>query len=88
MENLERARSLIRLAAEAGADAAKFQNFQASEIVSDYGFRAMKGKLSHQASWEKSVFEVYKGATIPFEWSAKLSEECDRVGIPLLLITL
>jgi N-acetylneuraminate synthase len=29
---------LIRLAKEAGADAAKFQNFHAPKIVSDYGF--------------------------------------------------
>ena len=78
---LKRAKSLIRLAAEAGADAAKFQNFRAPEIVSDYGFRTMEGPVSHQASWEKSVFEVYEGASIPFEWSAELSEECDRAGI-------
>ena len=36
--DLERAKLLIKLAAEAGADAAKFQNFRAPEIVSDYGF--------------------------------------------------
>ena len=35
--NLARARNLIQLAKEAGADAAKFQNFQATKIVSDYG---------------------------------------------------
>ena len=79
--DLERAKLLIRLAAEAGADAAKFQNFRASEIVSDYGFQAMEGQTSHQASWKKSVFEVYQGASIPFEWSVELSEECDQVGI-------
>ena len=31
---LERAKELIRLAAEMGADAAKFQNFRAAKIVS------------------------------------------------------
>ena len=45
--DLERAKLLIRLAHEAGADAAKFQNFRAPEIVSDYGFRALGGQLSH-----------------------------------------
>ncbi len=79
--DLERARLLIRLAAEAGADAAKFQNFRAPEIVSDYGFRAMAGQISHQAAWKKSVFEVYQAASIPFEWTPVLKEECDRVGI-------
>ena len=37
--DLERAKLLIRLAKEAGADAAKFQNFDAPKIVSDYGFK-------------------------------------------------
>src|SRR4030042_5791453 len=71
--DLDRARLLIRLAKEAGADAAKFQNFDAPKIVSDYGFKAMSGgQVSHQAAWKKSVFDVYKGASIPFEWSMTL----------------
>jgi N-acetylneuraminate synthase len=79
--SLERAKRLIRLAAEAGADAAKFQNFRAPKIVSDYGFRSLGGQQSHQASWKKSVFEVYADASIPFEWSDELKAECDAVGI-------
>lgn len=79
--DLERARMLIRLAKEAGADAAKFQNFRAPKIVSDYGFRAMGGQVSHQATWKKSVYEVYQEASIPFEWTPILKEECDKVGI-------
>lgn len=79
--SLERAKLLIRLAKEAGADAAKFQNFRAPKIVSDYGFRRMGGQVSHQASWKKSVFEVYQDASIPFEWTPILKEECDKVGI-------
>jgi len=80
--DLERAKLLIRLAKESGADAAKFQNFDAPKIVSDYGFKAMNGgQVSHQATWKKSVFEVYKGASIPFEWTLTLVEECNEVGI-------
>jgi N-acetylneuraminate synthase len=79
--DLERAKMLIRLAREAGADAAKFQNFQAPKIVSDYGFRHLGGQQSHQASWNKSVFQVYKEASIPFEWTAVLMEECSEAGI-------
>jgi sialic acid synthase SpsE len=79
--DLERAKLLIRLAKQAGADAAKFQNFRAPQIVSDYGFKHMGGQVSHQASWKKSVFEVYQGASIPFEWTPILKEECDQVGI-------
>ena len=79
--DLERAKDLIRLVAEAGGDAAKFQNFRAPEIVSDYGFRHMDAQVSHQAKWKKSVFEVYQGASIPFEWSSELGETCDQAGI-------
>lgn len=78
---LDRAVDLIHLAAESGADAAKFQNFQAPKIVSDYGFKHLKGKQSHQESWKKSVFEVYQDASIPFDWTPILKEECDKAGI-------
>ncbi len=79
--NLERAKSLIRLAKQAGADAAKFQNFRAPEIVSDYGFRSMGGQQSHQSNWKKSVFEVYADYSIPFQWCEELKATCDEVGI-------
>lgn len=79
--SLERAKYLIRLAKKAGADAAKFQNFSAPKIVSDYGFRSLGGQLSHQASWKKSVFQVYKEASIPFDWTPELKAVCDEVGI-------
>jgi sialic acid synthase SpsE len=79
--DLERARLLIHLAKEAGADAAKFQNFRAPQIVSEYGFKSLGGQLSHQASWKKSVFQVYADASLPFEWTPVLKEACDQVGI-------
>jgi sialic acid synthase SpsE len=79
--NLERAKLLVRLAKDAGAEAAKFQNYRAPKIVSDYGFRHLGGQVSHQASWKKSVVEVYAGASIPFEWTPVLKEECNRCGI-------
>lgn len=79
--DLERAKMLIRLAKEAGADAAKFQNFRAAQIVSDYGFKNMGDQVSHQSKWKKSVFEVYQGASIPFDWTPVLKAECDKAGL-------
>jgi N-acetylneuraminate synthase len=82
--NIERARKLIRLAAESGADAAKFQNFRAQEIVSREGFLSLGKQISHQKSWNKSVFEVYKDASIPWDWTPVLKEECESTGIDYL----
>lgn len=78
--DLDRAYKLIELAKEAGADAAKFQNFKAHKIVSRKGFDTME-KQSHQAQWKKSVFEVYDDASVNDSWSEKLKSKCDEVGI-------
>jgi sialic acid synthase SpsE len=80
--DLERAKDLIYMVAEAGADAAKFQHFQASTIVSDYGFRSLKAQQSHQAKWKSSVFDVYKAASVNLEWTATLQETCEKASIP------
>ena len=76
--NLDKALELINKSAEAGADAAKFQHFSAETIVSDYGFKSLGSQKSHQAKWNKSVFEVYKDASIPLGWTEKLKKECEN----------
>jgi sialic acid synthase SpsE len=78
--SLDRAKMLIRLAAESGADCAKFQTFSADKIVSDEGFKRL-GRLSHQASWKKSVYDVYKDASMPREWIPELAATCKECGI-------
>lgn len=79
--DINRAYKLIELAKEAGADAAKFQNFQASKIVSKVGFEKLGAQLSHQTSWKKSVYEVYEDASISLDWTPLLKAKCDEVGI-------
>ena len=78
--DLDRAFKLIELAKEAGAAAAKFQNFTAEHIVSRRGFDSMP-KSAHQAAWKKSVYEVYQDASIDAGWTPRLKEKCDSVGI-------
>jgi sialic acid synthase SpsE len=79
--SLERAIELIKLAAEAGADAAKFQNFKAQTIVSSQGFKDLGEKMTHQAKWKKDVVEVYKDAELPMEWTEALVKACADNGI-------
>jgi N-acetylneuraminate synthase len=79
--DIRRAKELIHMAAEAGANAAKFQNFKAAKIVSDYGFKSLGTQCAHQRAWKKSVFEVYADASIDDEWSPQLKDECRKAGI-------
>jgi N-acetylneuraminate synthase len=79
--DLGRAVDLIHMCAEAGADAAKFQHFKANTIVSDFGFKSLGGQQSHQATWKKSVFEVYNDAAVDLGWTPTLKAECDKAGI-------
>jgi N-acetylneuraminate synthase len=72
------------LAHEAGADAVKFQHFLASKIVSDYGFRNLGGQLSHQAKWEKPVYEVYEDFQLNRDWTGELAETARKVGIAFM----
>ncbi len=79
--DLSRAKDLIYLAKEAGANAAKFQHFMAESIVSDYGFRKLNNDDTHQSSWKKSVFEVYKDASVNLDWSGELKKTCQDADI-------
>jgi len=79
--DLKKAIDLIHLAAEAGADVAKFQHFKANTIVSDYGFRSLQSKSSHQSKWKKTVFETYVDASVPDKWTSILIEECKKANI-------
>ncbi len=84
--DLQRAIALIHLAADAGADAAKFQHFKADTIVSDVGFRSLGGQQSHQAKshqdkLKKSVFEVYQDASVDLGWTPALKKDCDEAGV-------
>src|SRR6266540_412869 len=78
--DLDRAVALVHLAAEAGANAAKFQHFRAPKIVSRFGFETGP-QLSHQSKWKKSVYEVYQSASVPWDWTETLKNACDEARV-------
>lgn len=82
--DIERAKALIWLAKEAGADCAKFQHFLAKNIVSDRGFATLEGVPSHQSKWKKSVFEVYEQYHCPRGWTETLVETCREADIEFM----
>jgi sialic acid synthase SpsE len=79
--DLKKAIALIHAAKEAGANAAKFQHFNANTIVSDKSFVSFVKKISHQSKWKKSVHEVYSDASINLDWTKTLYKECKKLGI-------
>ncbi|AUV81810.1 flagellar biosynthesis protein FlgA [Salinigranum rubrum] len=77
-----RAKKLIELAAECGADAAKFQAFKADKILSKQGFDGLKEGF--QQEWDKPVYEVYRDAELPREWIPELADHCENADIDFL----
>ena len=68
-ERLERAQLLVRLCAAEAAyttQPGSSQNFRAAKIVSDRGFKSLGSQRSHHAKWKKSVFKVYRVASLPW----------------------
>jgi N-acetylneuraminate synthase len=82
--DLTRAKDLIYLAKNAGADCAKFQHFKASQIVSDRGFKELGIKQSHQSSWKKSVYEVYSQFELNREWNYELAQTAHKAEIDFM----
>lgn len=78
--NLRKAKELIWLAKDAGADAVKFQHFIADKIVSDYGFKKL-GKISHQKKWSGSVFEIYDKYSLNRGWNDELIKTAMKAKI-------
>ena len=79
--DLDRARSLIWKAKEAGADCAKFQHFVADKIVSAAGFEALGAQSAHQAGWKRTVVEVYDAYHTRRDWTEALVETCRAADI-------
>lgn len=82
--DIKRAKKLIKLAADSGANAVKFQHHDVKKYVSDFGFKNLGDKFSHQKQWKKSIFEVYKDAEVPLNWTKDLKEFSDEIGIDFL----
>ncbi|MDF1680875.1 N-acetylneuraminate synthase family protein [Ponticaulis sp.] len=81
---LSRAKDLIWLAKEAGADCAKFQHFLARDIVSDEGFRSLGGQMAHQAAWKQSVYDIFEKYQTPRDWTDELVAESKKAEIDFM----
>jgi len=75
---LSKAKKLIKMAKDCGADAAKFQSFITEELLSKKGFEK---KLAFQSNWKKSVWKTYKEAELPRKWHKELNEYAKKIGM-------
>lgn len=80
--DIDRAKKLVDLAKECGADAVKFQCFLADKIVSKERFAGFK--MGFQAKWAEPVYEVYRHAELPRDWIHELFEYSKKKGMTFL----
>lgn len=77
--DIERAESLIRAAAAAGADAVKLQTYTPDTLTipCDNEFFRIRGTI-----WEgKTLYELYQQAFTPWEWHPRLQQVAEACGL-------
>lgn len=78
--SLATALELLRAAKAAGADAVKLQHFTPESVTLDVdlpGFTVQDGSAWHG----RRLFELYRQAMMPWEWTGPLVEEARRLGL-------
>lgn len=80
--DLAQARRLIEIAAEAGADAVKFQTFAADRIVAETPTRAKYLDAILPAG--KTMSELFRELELPREWHAELKTYAKSCGLDFL----
>ena len=77
--NLQRAREIVKLAAESGATAVKFQTYTARTMTLDLdSFVVSEG---HELWGNRKLFELYEEAHTPWEWHAELFDLCRELKV-------
>lgn len=80
--DLDQAKRLIDVAAEAGADAVKFQTFTADRIVAETTTRAKY--LDAILPPDETMASLFRKLELPYEWHAGLKEHAEAAGLDFL----
>jgi pseudaminic acid synthase len=82
LKDLERAEKLLRAAVDAGADAVKLQTYTPDTLTLDS--EKSPFQVHGGTPWDNtSLYELYRGAYMPWEWQPKLKAIADGLGVPL-----
>lgn len=77
--SIERAKEIIRMAKECGADCIKIQTYTPDTLTIDCHNKYFQVE---NGTWEgENLYSLYGKACTPWEWQKELKEEADRVGI-------
>lgn len=78
--DIEVAKKLIAEAKACGADAVKVQTYTADTMTLDC--KAECFKVSGSGQWDGAyLYDLYKGAGLPWEWHRELKEHADSTGV-------
>jgi N-acetylneuraminate synthase len=77
--SLERAKDLVRAAAEAGATYVKFQTYTADTMTLDHKNFAVSD--DHELWGGRTLYNLYEEAHTPWEWHAELFELARSLGV-------
>jgi N,N'-diacetyllegionaminate synthase len=73
--SLETAKDLIDVAADAGADAVKFQTFRAEDM-----YVQESGEADYLDD-DRSIYEIIESMEMPYEWLPELHDYCEDAGV-------
>lgn len=76
--DLEQAKALVRIAADAGADAVKFQTFRADKLY------ARAAGTSDYLQLDRPIYDVIAAMEMPYEWLPLLAREATDRGLVFL----
>jgi N,N'-diacetyllegionaminate synthase len=80
-KDIERAKKLIKVAANCGADAIKFQTYDPKTV---YVPNAGKSKYLHKLGLDKNIFEIFQKYSMPHKMLRDLSIICKKEKILLM----
>ncbi|MDG5776184.1 N-acetylneuraminate synthase family protein [Haloarculaceae archaeon H-GB2-1] len=73
--DLDNAKALIDVAADAGADAVKFQTFRAEDLYVENS-----GAVEYLDD-DRSIYEIIESMEMPYEWIPELHDYCRNQGV-------
>ena len=79
--SLSRAREIVAAAAQAGANAIKFQTYTAETMTLDINLPEFCVVENHELWGGRSLFSLYQEAHTPWEWHKELFDLCRDLGV-------